>query len=964
MAFTNEGIKDQFEFLRTNPNAIQRYALELLEQVSNDSITINDPTNPFIFLLETSAILASTAMDESKSRVRELYPTLANKPEDLYRHMSDRDYLNQFSVPGKVTISLVLSVKEIINLAIKVPDQNYKKISIPRDSIFSISEYDFGIYYPIDIRVTVQDGIQIVYDTGELSPLKTISDNKINFSNFMFNNEEFINIDLPMEQFILTSHQRPLNVNVGFNQAFDFSDHFFYCRIYSKVGNDWKELVTTHSKEVFDINVPTAQLAVSGNVVVVTVPLIYFNNNLIGSTLRIDIFTTKGDIGINLGNYTQDNSKYQWRDLGSENQNQYSAPLGKFTFVTVYSTSFITGGKNGESFSEIRDRVVNSRARREVPIRYSELEVFLADRGYQLIKAIDNITDRVMLASKKLPTYGDLALAISGTVEEVIIAEGDLTGNRIIGHGSNFTFFPNGLYRQDGERVIKLNDAEESKLLAMSPIELIEAVRTTDYYYNPLHYSLDKADSYLTFTPYTLTDPKVTSRWNIGESTQAGFQVVSDQINIVYDSTGYFLTISTKANTAFKELADDQVHCQLSFNPPNDSNRVYLNSTLDGMSNGERVFKFILESNFDLDRENYVAFNNFTKIIDDIFSYKINLQSLFHLTFAVSNVSPFKNPAETFQFNLYLGYHLLPKDVQAVSVERLEIKFGQSMDLLLSDSRTSVSSQEYERYDVDVPAVYKSNVYQRNQVGALVLTTDPDTGRRVPVIIYMEGEPVLDESNNPIIEFNKGDIKLVNGKPAVITDRSNLYFLDILLINAIYLFSTIPEQITAFNNIPLLINDYLNNELAGITDILLERTEIYYAPKKTMGPIDIQISKNEKMTINSAQGINVDYFVNPTTNADEKIKETLENSAKEEIKTWINSSTLSISLLISSLTEKLSESILGINVYWQDELQGLDTFTIIDPGDAVSVKQVLTLNYDNTLEVLDSINVQFFEQGV
>ena len=158
---TIRAIKDRLEFLRTNPNAIQRYSLELLEEISEEDYTIASPSNPFIFLLENSAILASLGMDESRSRVRELYPSLANKPEDIYRHMSDVDYLNQFSIPGRVVISLIFNSNEIKNLAVQVPNQNYKKVTIPKNSVFSISEYDFGIHYPVDLRVNIYDEIQV-----------------------------------------------------------------------------------------------------------------------------------------------------------------------------------------------------------------------------------------------------------------------------------------------------------------------------------------------------------------------------------------------------------------------------------------------------------------------------------------------------------------------------------------------------------------------------------------------------------------------------------------------------------------------------------------------------------------------------------------------------------------------------------------------------------------------------------
>ena len=961
---TTESIKTRLDFFRTNPNAIQRFALELLEDVSTNNYTISDPTNPFIFLLETSAVLSSNSMDESRSRARELYPSLAIKPEDLYRHMSDVDYLNQFSVPGKIEMSLIFNEADILNLAVEVPNQIFKKITIPRDSIFSISDYDFGIYYPVDIRVSLEEEIQVVYDTTTPSPINPLRDDKIDYIHFTLSNKKYLNITLPMDQVLLTTHKTPLNVNVGFNKSYEFSDRYYFCRVYTKIGVVWTELLTTHSKEIFDPLLATAQLTVLDTKINVFIPQIYISSNLIANEIRVDIYTTKGDISANLGNYSQENSRYQWRDLNSENRNEFSAPLGKISGIALYSTSIITGGGNGESFAEIRDRVVTSRNRRDVPIKFTELEVLLADRGYDLIRSIDNITDRVLLATKKLPTYGNTDITIQGTTYEIAIDEGELERTRVINHGVSYTFLPHNFFKMVDSVVSILSQAEEDQVLALEPEDLIRYLNTTTLFYNPLHYSLIYSESYLTLIPYLLTNPTILSRQQIEENTSTGYQISTDKINITYNDEGYLLRISTIGNDSIQDLEDDELACQISFVPDGDVVPVYMNGIMSGKIGKDRVYNFDLDSSYDINRNHALALKGFSRTLGEVFDYRISLNATFTITFFINSTKIVEENVATALGTTYSGDHLLPSIAGAIKAESLNILLGEAMETLFSDSRMSVSGYDYERYEADVPAEYTENVYERNDEGSIIIKTDPDTGDKYPVVLHYYGDPILDEEGNQVIKHEKGDIKLVKGEPIISGERGRLFFLNLMLANGIYYFATVPEHVELFNNIPKTLNDFFKSDLDNIRDRLLERTEMFFVPKKTMGKVRVQISKNRIIEVDSEQKITVSLFVNPITNKDNRLKATLEVTAREEIIKWLDTVNVSISFLTKMLIEKLGDNISGVSVDWDDELKDFDTFVIIDQSDSINIKQVLVYNYDNTLGIKDSITFKYIEQGV
>ena len=58
----------QIDKYRYNPSGIQRVVLDYLRAVTNDAVDIVDPTNPFVFALESSAVSISPFIQDAKSR--------------------------------------------------------------------------------------------------------------------------------------------------------------------------------------------------------------------------------------------------------------------------------------------------------------------------------------------------------------------------------------------------------------------------------------------------------------------------------------------------------------------------------------------------------------------------------------------------------------------------------------------------------------------------------------------------------------------------------------------------------------------------------------------------------------------------------------------------------------------------------------------------------------------------------
>ena len=962
MGETVRNIIKDLNVIRSNPMAIQRYAMDLITDMMGDNYKLQHPTSPFVFLLEASAVMCTTLSDQAESIARGLYPQMSTNESDLYRHMSDSDYLNIYARPSSARISLVLLKRDILNLAIDTKS-SFRQMTIPRETEFSIGKYKFGIYYPVDIRITSSDAIRITYDTSDISPIHTITDVKINWSIFSHKRIEYVYIELPIYQFALTTRGIPINVNTGMDEIIEFNGMFYYCRVYNKSDGKYSELKTTHSTDVYDPVTPTAVLTIMESSLRIVIPQIYFFNNRLGKEIRVDIYSTEGELSVDLGNFSYDSYGVKWRDL-SGHSGDYVDPLGKLTSVTITSDSVTSGGGNGLSYLELRSRVLTARHRRMIPVSNSELSVAVSDLGYTLIKSIDDLSGRIFHVSKLLPPVVGTDRSADGMISGVFLNNADLDSVRVYKHESKYVLLPGHLYELINERVVRLTDEDHARIMGMDDDGKIDISRQRTLLYQCLHYVVDETGGYITLIPYKLNNPSVTGRWVKAENISTPYHIVSDTFSLKGDNGLYTLRVKTKSSQAVKVLDDKQVHAQLAFFPIREAKRTYVSGIQIGMKGDERIYEFKIESKLDIDRNDIIRLEGFTRYIGDTTRYSSELNGDYEILFAVSNVGELASgTAIEFELKDYIGMHLLPPDAQGITAEHIGIELGKKMDLVLSGCRSTVEPESYSRYEVDVPDTYSENVYKRDENNRLVLIDDPITGNRVPIIRHKKGDIKEDEDGNVIYKHRAGEVKLdSDDNPIVSEEIGPSRYLELLMVDGKYLLATEPSIVDYNTRLPVLINDYLQNDIYPLSQKMLERTEIYYTPKKAIGSVSILITNTERRTINGHQSISISYYVTESVYQDDELRASLISGTRTEITRWLNAATISKSDLTGSLRAMAGNDILGVDVSWHGELEGVDTFTLIDEGDGITIANRLVLQYDGTLAIEDLIEIEFLRQ--
>jgi len=970
MAGTLSDLTAKFDILRGNPMAMQRLMLNTLEDVSNGTRIIVNPTNPFTFLMEAACSVASAGMLQDETLVRRIYPSNARSDEDIYLHMSDSDYVNRFSSPSRGAFNLLLSLDEIRAKAVPVGDGT-SKLTIPRHTEFIIAGLIFTLQYPLDIRVLPSGGVSLYYDVTRPTPIATLESNRVDWGIGAFGGSKFLRITLPASQMLITSQVAQLNNITGLYKEYDFTDQFYYCRAFIKQtsASEWTEIRTTHTEQVYDPNIPTVVLKVLNSRVAVKVPQIYFNNGSIKDSLRIDIYTTKGPLELNLSSYPASSYSARWIDHDSINDNAFSAPLSTFSGISLFMDTPITGGTNGVTFDELRNRVITNGLNNPTrPITNAQLTTTLESMGYDVVTNLDNITDRQFIAVRALPAPSN-GSTVSGAGCAIRVLESKLSDlvqyGTIENHGDRVTIKPNTLFKSIDGVLSVVTDAERLRLtdpLLTPPDVLANQVNDASYYFTPFYYILDVSNNQFTTRVYRLDKPEITAKYFFQENNALMVETSTKAYGVELNpsGTGYRLLIEVAVSDVFASLALDQVFLQLSYVPPGTQTRVFFNATLrSAIDSGtgkpvdkRYIYSFDLDTTFDINAGHQLTLTGPQT--------PMALTTEFDLTYivrdhqpvgaAISDIDSIVDKASLPGYSasaVYLG----------ATQERITIKVGEHLKHLWTRSRSAVGGLTYLKHTHDVPAVYTETVYARDPgTGAISWVFNTGTGQLEFTVLHPIGSPVLDGDGNPVYKYRAGDTVMdAEGNPVIAGGLQGMVRqLDLCLIDGRYYFATNAATLAYKQEMIDLVTDWCVVDLETLSGNLLERSEIYYYPKTTAGLLDVIVNDQQSAQIPAAQTFRVTYYVRQDIYENQTIREALSERTADILAAAMERTTISVTDITATLKEALGSEVLSVNVGgFANDLY--PTVTLRNPSMQPVVGKRLVSLSNQTLAVQDAV---------
>jgi len=953
--------KDKLEAVRFNPGLMVNVALNELESqlTGKGSFDVPDAANPFVYALETATVTSSLAMSESHALLRKQYPAMALTMDELYLHLSDDDFIGRFSSPARTTFELYINKQEVIAKAVPYGDAGSRKLIIPRLTEFEVAGFKFTMQYPVELRVMQHGGMQIVYDATDVSPIQALETNLVTFKEITSRDTTLLMLELQALQVEVTTYQETLNATSVFDQDYSFSDQFYFARVFIRDGNRWTPIKTTHSDQVYDPNNLTAVLKVSGSNLRVTIPVIYNSTGAVDGEIRIDVYTTRGVVDIDLGSYGLVNVVFN--DI--DDDTQYTSPLNTFNQLQALNPNRVTGGSDPVDFETFRNSIIdNSTGANKVPITDVQLTTALSNKGYNLVSNIDNITNRQFLASRRLSNPVD-ANVISGAgclMSQLQLSMEQISASKHVkDNGTRLTILPSQLYQYVNGKVLMMNDAALDRLLSASAETIARSTVENRYLYSPFHYVLDSGNDNFDVRPYYLDQPKITRKLFIGENDSTQLQASVDSYEIERIDDGFRITVKLKSSDRFKAIEDELVSVQLGYKPVGENNYASINGNLIGIDEDERVYQFDIHTRFDIDSQGNLFTTNLSMYDESQVEFSLKLTHDLDISVIVNDsITPGYQAGD---LDLLVQSHLLMNRFMVIGRESLTVVFGYDLTDLWHRNRTLLSEASYQKWEENVPYLFEETLYKRDENGQIIISINPDKSLKYEVE-HNRGDQVYDANGAPVYRYLKGDVKLdEKGNPVLVSPRKILREFTMFMVDGLYYFTTEAQSVAYRDSIALEIISWINSDISAINDQLLERCELYVYPTTTFGDTTATVRDGLSSSITIDQSLNITYYMPEKSYNSPALRAPMIKSTKEIINAMLGNTTISTSDIIERLKANGGDDVTGIEINGLGGVNNFPIITIEDPAVKLSLRKKLTVLANNDLMVEDDININFLK---
>jgi hypothetical protein len=952
---------------KTNPTGIQRVVYDYLSEVTGGQVDIVDPTNPFVFLLESSAVNTAVAINENLVNLRKQYASMAQTMDDLYCHMTDRDFMNRFATPSSCDITVMVQVNDIINKLVWSQEENCFKGTIARDTQFVVDDYIFTLEYPINVRKFTSGQVQVDYDTTILSPITTLDTNIIQYRVRKDpSGVEWLFFQAKVKQFKIDSATFPLQQSIPFSQNIVYDDQFYLARVYQKnnyTGGRWREIKTTHSEQVYDPRDPTAVLRAYDNVLNVSIPVVYLSTGTISGDIRIDIYTTKGEMNVNFSNYQPESFSMRLTAIDElRDLNIYTETFSKLQYYS-FTKQIVSGGTNGKTFEELRQEVIyNSTGPQQLPVTNKNVESYAKNNGFHIVKDVDVVTNRIFLASKKLPKPINSRLLTSANLGiSTIVANMEMlkreqyvedTGNRITIRSMN-------LFRQQNGITTLMAKRDVDVLKVLPNATLVTQVNNNNYLFNPFYYVLDNSDNEFTVRVYNLDYPEAKDLSFISQNQSLQLPVNTAKYRMEKVHNGYKLTVITISDGFYKGLQDNQVDAQLGFYPDGESRMAYINGVKEERTaDEERVFTFLIETKHDINASDMLAVSNARMFGNEAIDTWMPLEGKIHIFYTTTDITDNYTRIDA---DSQLGTFILPANSAVCTLETLDIKLGSSLKNLWSRSRSLPVGDVYRKYEYDIPLRYEDDVYE----------IDPDTGSMLKVLpngdvtynkLHSRGDQVLDESGEVRYKYRRGDVMLDDqGHPVIDIGASVDKEFDMLFVDGRYYFTNDGVYTSYIKEVVDTIDTWVTRDVADIQKDLLEETKIYFYPDSSIGKLTVDIHDYGTDTIDAEQSLEVDLYVSPAVYNDSAMRQRLEDLTIRYLDQEISSVVVNMFTIQKGLMEQFGGTVEALDVRG---LGGSSDYRLLSTSATrrLCLKKILVTQQDGTRILKEDVIVNFYRR--
>lgn len=933
-----------------HPNGILTVSLNRLKDITDGKVEISDPSNPFTYLLETSALNTAFAIQEMTLLTRKLYPKLANNEDDLYLHMSDVDYLDRFSTPSKAKVKFNILFSDFSTHAYQDPHTRDYLHTLPKNLTIKIDNYIYSLTAPIVIRLTETGVADIRYIAEERDELFELETGYIDF-NLVRNDQgdTFLSFETELPEINLESVEIPLERHKLFkgNMIYSEGRQFHYLKAFHFLNGRWVEMLTTHTDQVYDITKPTCILRVNQleNKIGYYIPPVYLRNGVIGSKVKFVVYTTLGPVNVNFNEYDTNKFSVEYNEVFPELELGPSTASLNLIPKIVRIDGRVVGGSGSKSFDKLKYDVINNNLGRDhKPVTNVQIENYLDNSEFSLVRNVDVITNRIFLLEANLPrtvTRYDISNINLDIIEYMSSVNELRTGNNgIVPISDTVTLLPEGTAFEITHDGLKILSREDKDILDdLSGTLLVNELnhrRLLALYY---HYVLDTSDETTVLRPYDISNPKIEKINFKGFNPTCRIGVNTTQTNLIKTDVGFQLDIMVNLKK-YTELVTEVNVTPYIVHREEGGATFFLEGRLYTMMDGNPVYRFYIDSEFYIDSKNRITITNFKDSNGIIVSLSLDLESKLEILY-LSNRIVQEFEASVLDEYIY-GSYLVPGRA-AVTLEELSFKFGYFLEHLYARVHSSTGTNDYERYDEDVVATYDSTVY------------GPDNQ-----VLHNRNEDILDVEGNPVYKHRRGEIKLdSSGNPILLSRLDTQKYMNLMFVDYRALIANNDELVEHRSYLKDYLTSLIIRNVKDVQPKLLENTIAYMTV-----PVNLQdvLINYDGITgyIKSSQSFNITVYVSKMYFEDTEARKGIELMLKEELDNYLSSNrTLSKSVIVSRMLDKSKEYVKGINIDKFTDV-GAEYIELPMEGDRLTFDKTLTMEPDG-YRLSDNVTFTFVE---
>lgn len=952
--------------LLSNPLNLQQIVLDSLQEALKDNtgedLVIVDPNSAAMHIIEMGTNLTANFSQATEAALSSQYALRAQTATDLYKHMSDFDYVNLFSTPATADIILSLDKGYLLQNA-KDYNQNYQKVIIPVDTAISVgSDLTFGLFYPIEIRINKTTKTPIVlYDTDTTNPLQKLSQNILKFYEYSYMGIDLLQITIPIYQFTKSKITETFSSTQGFIQRYSYTDKFFAVRIFTVKNGQTIELHQTLTDTIYDPYVPTAKVLLEPDTskFTVSLPQIYFTNNQLGTKLILELYTTKGNIDTNISGIstTPISINYNLTQTSSE----YSQVLSKMptTLITPVSDK-LTGGSNGLTFEEIRTRTINNSFHTSALVTPIDVSNYFQDKGIRAIKYQDDLTNLIYFGYKILTdSTGSIIPATNSDIEitESITNTCSTIKKNLDG---SLTILPTTLYTYNDSSLTctPVTDLDRNHISLLSREEQINLFNTNTYTRSPFHIRLipDGRSSYA--SSYNLMNPTISNFIFERDNDTIASSMVCTGGAIYHKnegSGGFQVRFLVLKSSDLLSIPEEDITIYI-YTKDTDNLYIGIKAKHIEATSTSSTYEFSIDTSYHISKTHTIStssLTNSTSLWDHFVEFEQDYTIVFMVNsrnFANSNTEPsmFDGVDPTYQENMTV-----------IARQKVTINLGHSLDdVIYNRINLEWSSKEYKKYEIDVPLLYDTDVYQTDLNGVPVI--EIVDGKVILNKIHSQGDQIYNDIGEPLFKHKIDDLVTdVIGMPIVIGDRIRLYYLQAMMIDAKLYISEHPTQIKYRTSLTNQLEQYFSILRESLSE-LNERDRIYFKPVRTLGQAPFSIGDDITTTLTLNITIKLRCHVDDATYKDEALRENITQSITEMIERSLITKSISLTTISNEILSKI-DFVNAVDVLGICNDSDLQTISLVDESVQPSLAQELYLTKDNKISIKKSAIIEFIK---